>query len=434
MRAGELFIPLIGPNFDGHDFIREALTKGAAGALVQQGREAKVSGLLASENFFIRAGSTFQALGELAKFWRSRLPVKVVGITGSNGKTTTKEMTARILSGPFQVLQTEGNLNNLVGLPLMLLRLSPEHEVAVLEMGMSEPGEISRLKAIADPQISTITNIGHAHLEFFGNLDAVARAKGEIWEGLREDDCIVVNVDDPRIVELADSAPCRKKTFGLIQEADIRGEDLQVEPGKGIRFSLKMYGAKGKASLSVFGKHNVYNALAAAALASACGVRLGGILDGLEDFQAFSGRGRILHLRGNVHILDDTYNANPDSLKATLAAFAEMKGDNRGLVVLGDMLELGPGAARLHEQAGKEIGQMGFGPLFFLGKQAAELARGARAAQVNGNKIHLPGEPLELLDELGKVIETGDWILIKGSRRMHMEKIVASLEERLGRI
>jgi UDP-N-acetylmuramoyl-tripeptide--D-alanyl-D-alanine ligase len=432
VRAAELFVPLRGPNFDGHDFIREALARGAAGCFIQRGLETKISGIDNPEGFFIKVEDPLYALGELAGFWRSRVPATIVAITGSNGKTTTKEMTARILSGPFKTLQTEGNFNNLIGLPLMLLRLCPDHEVAVLEMGMSEFGEIARLKAIADPRVSAITNIGRAHLEFLGDLDGVARAKGELWTGLKEEDWIAVNVDDAKVVELSASAPCRQKTFGILNDAEFRAEDLRSASGKGIRFSMEMNGRKADVALGVFGRHNVYNALAAAALASASGAETDEILQGLENFQPFSGRGEIVRLQGHVHILNDTYNANPDSLRATLAAFLEMKGGRRGLVVLGDMLELGPSAAAAHEQAGREIGQMGFSHIFFLGEQAREAARGANSTFINGTRIHLPRSHEELLDKLGKVIEAGDWVLIKGSRRMRMEKIVAGLKERLG--
>ncbi len=427
-----MFIPLQGPNFDGHDFIRDALSRGAVGCFLRRGLEAKISGIDNPEGFFIRVDDTLQALGELAGFWRRRLPATVVAVTGSNGKTTTKEMTARILSGPFKVLPTEGNFNNLIGLPLMLLRLSPEHEVAVLEMGMSGFGEIARLKAIADPRVSAITNVGRAHLEFLGDLDGVARAKGELWADLKEEDWIAVNVDDPKIVRLAASAPCRKITFGIMNEAEFRGRDLRNAPGKGISFSLQINGRQEEVTLGVFGTHNVYNALAAAALAAAAGAEKDEILRGLENFQPFSGRGEIVRLQGHVHILNDTYNANPDSLRAALAAFLEMKGRHRGLVVLGDMLELGPSAAAAHEEAGREIGRMGFSHVFFMGEQAREAARGATSTQTNGSRVHLPRSHEELLDKLGKVIEAGDWILIKGSRRMRMEKIVAGLRERLG--
>ena len=384
--------------------------------------------------FLLRVDDTLKALGDLAQDWRRRHSrVKVVAITGSNGKTTVKEMTARILSGRFQILQTEGNLNNRIGLPLMLLRLSPDHEVAVLEMGMNMAGEIRRLKEIAEPQVSLITNIGRAHLEFLGSLEGIARAKGELWEGLKADDWIAVNRDDPRIVALAAAVHCRKKTFGIRERAEISAEDLAVEAGQGIRFSLKMDGGKRAVRLNAFGRHNVYNALGAASLAAILGLSLEEIGAGLETFQPYAGRGRILHLGRNLHLLDDTYNANPDSLEVTLLAFGEMKEKSRGLVVLGDMLELGSGTVGFHVKAGKRVAELGLGPLFFLGDQREHLAEGARMAGMDEGRIHSFATPEEVCESLEDAVEEGDWILIKGSRRMRMERIVEGLINRLGK-
>lgn len=433
VREGELFIPLLGRNFDGHDFIALAMAKGAAGSLVQRGREQSAAGNNQQEKFAIAVGNVLKALGDLAHAWRSRHPVKVVAITGSNGKTTTKEMTAGILSRNFKVLKTEGNLNNLIGLPLMLLRLTPEHEVAVLEMGMSEPGEIRRLTEIAEPQVSTIINIGRAHLEFLGSLEGVARAKGELWERVREEDWIAVNVDDPRVVKLAAPAQCRKKTFGILSEADIRAEDLRFEEGKGANFSLRMDGKKRTVRLAAFGRHNVYNALAAAALAGTLGMGLKEIGAGLEVFQPFSGRGKILGLGQNVRVLDDSYNANPESLRAILQAFAEMKGQDRGLLVMGDMLELGPASPAEHEKAGREIGKMGFAHIFFMGEKAPHLAKGALTSGMEEKKVHTAASHEEVLRSLEKIIEKGDWVLVKGSRAMQMERVIRGLENFLGR-
>jgi UDP-N-acetylmuramoyl-tripeptide--D-alanyl-D-alanine ligase len=433
LRAGELFIPLKGPRFDGHEFIGEAMAKGAAGSLVQRGSEGRVSEKGYPGKFFIAVDDVLRALGHLAHFWRTRQAAQIVAITGSNGKTTTKEMTAQILSEKFRVLKTEGNLNNRIGLPLMLLKLSPEHDVAVLEMGMSEPGEIRQLKAIADPQVSLITNIGHAHLEFLGNLESVTRAKGELWEGLRSDDWIGVNVDDPHVAKLAISVRCRKKTFGINQEADVRAEDVSRPSKKGVRFLLRMGELKRPVSLPAFGRHNVYNALAAATLAAILGVEVERTVAGLENFQPFPGRGKVIALRRNVHILDDSYNANPDSLYATLSAFVEMKGKNRGLLVLGDMLELGPGSTEAHRKAGERIGEMKGAHLFLLGDQAKHLAEGAVAAGMEARNVLVARSHEEVLEGLGQILEEGDWIFVKGSRRMRMEWIIEGLVESLGR-
>jgi len=434
VRTGELFIPLKGPRFDGHDFIREAMTKGAAGSLVQRGREEKAKEFGFAGKFIIVVEDVLQALGDLAHHWRQRQPAKVVGITGSNGKTTTKEMIARILSRTFHILKTEGNLNNLIGLPLMLLKLSPEHDVAVLEMGMSEPGEVRRLKEISNPQVSVITNIGSAHLEFLGGLEGVAQAKGELWEGLGAEDWIAVNLDDPRVAKLAAPLRCQKKTFGIWQPADVRGEDLHPRAEGGVRFSLSVGGLRRQVGLAAFGKHNVGNALAAAAVAAILGLGVEDIAAGLDGFQPFPGRGKIILLRRGVRILDESYNSNPDSLEATLSAFAEMKGKSRGFLVLGDMLELGLHSAEEHEKAGRRIGELRFEHLFSIGEQAQRLADGAKASGMNGRRILAAEDPEEVLEGLEKVIEDGDWILVKGSRRMRLERIIEGLGDRLGRM
>jgi len=313
------------------------------------------------------------------------------------------------------------------------LRLSPEHELAVLEMGMNLPGEIRRLKEIAEPQVSLITNIGRAHLEFLGSMEGIARAKGELWEGLGPEDWIAVNRDDPRVVDLAAAAQCRKKSFGIRERAEVRAEEIAVEAGRGIRFSLVLNGKRKPVRLNTFGGHNVYNALGAASLAAILGLGLEEMAAGLEKFQPYAGRGKILHLGRNLHLLDDTYNSNPDSLEATLTAFAEMKEKSRGLVVLGDMLELGPGTVDFHFQAGRRMGEMGFGHLFFLGDQRDRLAEGARSAGMEEERIHSLAAAEEAAASLEKVMEEGDWLLVKGSRRMKMERIVEELVKRLGK-
>jgi UDP-N-acetylmuramoyl-tripeptide--D-alanyl-D-alanine ligase len=428
---GELFIPLRGPNFDGHRFIGEALKKGAAGALSE--KEEEIAGPSFPDKFLIRVPDTLRALGELARFWRRRQTARVIAITGSNGKTTTKEMTVQILARRFRILKNEGNLNNLIGLPLSLLRLSEEDEVAVLEMGMNAPGEIRRLKEIADPQISLITNIGRAHLEFLGDLEGVARAKGELWEGLREDDWIAVNVDDERVVNLAASARCRKVSFGIRNPAEIQGGEIRAEAGKGIGFTLRTANQERKVNLCVFGRHNIYNALAAASLAGAMGVEGSEIAAGLETFQPVYGRGKPLFLPGGIHVLDDSYNSNPDSLEAALAAFAEMKGEGRGIVVLGDMLEIGPLSKEFHERVGRLAGGMRFAHLFVFGEAARHIAVGAKTSGMEAGRIHFAADMEELLQTLEKTLVPEDWILIKGSRRMRMERVIEGIKLRFER-
>lgn len=430
--AGELFIPLKGPHFDGHEFIAEALKRGASGSLLEP--EHETLDVRFPDRFLIRVKDTLQALGDLAHFWRKRHAIPIAAITGSNGKTTTKEMASRVFAKRFRVLKNEGNLNNRIGLPLSLLKLSAEHEVAVLEMGMNAPGEIRQLKAIADPQVSLITNIGQAHLEFLGTLEGVARAKGELWEVLGKEDWIAVNADDEWVMKLADSARCRKRTFGMINPAEIQGTDIRLVAEKGTGFRLLTANQKREVNLSVFGRHNVYNALAAAALGSILGLDLDEIASGLEEFEPVYGRGKPILLPGDIHLLDDSYNSNPDSLKATLSAFAEMKGNRRGIAVLGDMLEIGAIAKEAHEQAGRWVGGNHFAHLFVLGNAGLHVANGARESGMPAQKIHRAEDSGELLEAVAKALREGDWILIKGSRRMQMERIVEGLKKRFEKV
>jgi len=426
-------VPLQGDRFNGHDFIEEALNQGAAGSFLRRQEESRVKGWDFPGKFLIRVEDVLESLGDLAHFWRRRQPACIVAITGSNGKTTTKEMAAHILSEKFNVLRTEGNLNNLIGLPLMLLRLSPEHEVAVLEMGMNRRGEIRRLCAVAAPQVSLITNIGRAHLEFLGSLEEVARAKGELWENLAGEDWIGVNLDDPQVCKLAAVARCRKKTYGISPAAEVRAESIGLDSPHGICFTLAVDGTKRSVGLRAFGCHQVSNALAAACIGAILGVEMDGIVTGLETFRPVPGRGQILPLGRNISVFDDTYNANPDSLNATVSAFLALTGKRRGILVLGDMLELGSASAEAHQKAGKEVGEKGFAHLFFLGEYAAHLAAGARAAGVKGERIHPLGTHQEVVAGVKEILEDKDWILIKGSRRMAMEKILQGLIHHLGK-
>ncbi len=429
VEVGNLFIPLKGERFDGHDFVEEALKKGAAGSLWAKGREKSWAGEKLNKKFLILVEDTLQALGDLANFWRKQFTLPIIAVTGSNGKTTTKEMTSAILAQRFSVLKTEGNFNNLIGLPLTLLKLSPQHQVTVLEMGMNALGEIRRLREIAHPQISAILNIGQAHLEKLGSLAEVARAKGELWEDLKAADWIAVNLDDPRVVALATQANCQKKTYSLQQEADLQAEGIYYRPGEGIGFILKRGAEKELVQMQVYGRHNIYNALAAAAMSSILGMELSAIVAGLEAFQPYAGRGRIIGLPRNIKIWDDTYNANPNSLRASLTAFLETKGEGRGLLVLGDMLELGATSALHHQEMGRFIGRCGLFFLLFLGKQAPFLKQGALEVGFPEERVFITAHHEEIFLKLKEVLRENDWIMVKGSRLMQMEKIIHRLQD-----
>ncbi|MEW6314097.1 MAG: UDP-N-acetylmuramoyl-tripeptide--D-alanyl-D-alanine ligase [Pseudomonadota bacterium] len=414
IKPGDLFIALHGEHFDGHEFAAQALAQGAVGVVAH--RDVPVEGCV------LRVADTRLALGELAAYWRSQFVVPLVAITGSNGKTTVKEMLASILrkdcDDDAEVLATQGNLNNDVGVPLTLLQLRVAHRYAVIEMGMNHPGEIAYLTRIAQPTVALVNNAAAAHLAGLGSVEAVARAKGEIFEGLKPNGTAVINGDDVH-------APLWRKLAG-----ERRTLEFGFQPSAAVtaRYALQAYGSalrlitpQGEAQieLQVPGEHNVRNALAAVAAASALGVEIGIIAAGLERFAGVKGR---LQRKAGMHgvtVIDDTYNANPDSVQAAINVLAKTVG--RKILVLGDMGELGEEGEALHVAIGETAYRAGVDELYTLGELSASAARrfGARA--------HPYREPGTLLDELRAALRPGDTVLVKGSRFMRMERVVDAL-------
>jgi UDP-N-acetylmuramoyl-tripeptide--D-alanyl-D-alanine ligase len=407
---GSLYIALQGPNFDGHAFVENARQQGAAAAAVSK----PCDSLLPQ----VKVVDTRLGLGQLGAFWRQQFSLPVVAITGSNGKTTVRAMTEAILSACGRTLSTQGNLNNDIGLPLMLARLSSDDQYAVLEMGANHPGEIDYLAGLAQPTIAVITNAAPAHLQGFGDLEGVAKAKGELFARLDNRGTAVINADDdfaPLWRSLA--SHCRIVEFGLDSDAgvtcewegDTRGSDIRLETTQG-ELELR---------LPLPGRHNVMNALAACAVSQAAGADLAAVKRGLESLSAVAGRFNIHSLPGGITLVDDTYNANPESLQAALDVLA-MSVDERWLV-LGDMGELGAGAAELHSAAGRMARAAGVSRLYGLG----ELARAA-VASFDGPGGAFPALE-ELLVALRKDLAGPLHILVKGSRRMRMERVVSAL-------
>ena len=408
--AGALFFALKGPNFDGHAYIEAAQARGAAGAAVSRP--------CASSLPHIVVDDTRLALGRLTADWRSRFALPVIGITGSNGKTTVRAMLAAILSRCGRTLSTEGNLNNDIGLPLTLARLGGQDRFAVLEMGANHPGEIDYLAGLAQPTIAVVTNAGPAHLEGFGDIAGVARAKGELFARLAADGVAIINADDefaPLWRELA--AHCDIVDFGLDADCavtadwqgDAAGSDITLHTPQGdVAFRLPMAG-----------RHNVMNALAASAAALAAGAGLDEIRAGLAGLTPVAGRFNVHHLAGDITVIDDTYNANPASLQAALDVLAQSGTDT--WLVLGDMGELGDTAEALHAAAGSNARAAGVDRLFGLG----ELARAAVSSF--GPQGLACESHEELLSAMRTELHGPLHILIKGSRRMRMERVVEAL-------
>jgi UDP-N-acetylmuramoyl-tripeptide--D-alanyl-D-alanine ligase len=422
IRKGELFVAIKGDRFDGHDYVSEAIKKGAWGALVERCTlETKYASLAGLQNI-LPVEDTLYALQEMAHMHRKKFPIPLAGITGSNGKTTTKEMLAGILKQTGPVLKNEGNLNNHIGVPLTLLKLESRHRFAVIEMGMSASGEIELLARLAVPDIGVITNIGPAHLEFLGSMDAVAEAKGELLDNLRPDGTAVLNADDRYCETLRKKFSGRIITFGIEKAADVRAADIRQENDHA-DFRLLADGMTANVRLRAVGKHNVYNALAAAAAAIAAGMSVDAVKYGLDAFSPVAMRGEIRHLRGRI-VLADYYNANPASMEAALATLMSLMVGGQAVAVLGDMLELGASSSEAHRDIGRAVARLGVDLLITTGAQAKETARGAIEAGMPGERVLEIGTHAEIARLLQTRTRPGDAVLIKGSRGMKMEKIL----------
>lgn len=424
IKAGELFIALKGERFDGHQFINDTLVKGTSGLIVRKGFHLQDLPLSKKDIPLIQVEDTLKALGDLACFWTQRNKATIVAITGSNGKTTTREMAATILEPSRRVLKPEYNWNNLIGLPLTLLRLNPRHEIAIVEMGMNKKGEIKRLCQIAKPHTGLITNISPVHLHYLKTLQNVAKAKGELFDSLTSGNYAVINIDDPLIVELSKPCPAQKITFGINTHAQVTATDIPPSDYSTNHFTLSVNGKSTPLALKIPGIHTIYNALAAASIATVFNLSLEEIKAGLERFTAFPARMEIINIGKNVHIINDTYNANPKSMESALRTLAHLKGKGRGIAVLGDMLELGEASVDLHQQVGFLIKALDLDKVFLIGTYAEATAESARAQGVIEEKIYIGKTHEEIAQQLIKKMKEDDWILFKGSREMKMEKIL----------
>ncbi len=412
LQPGALFVALRGPNFDGHAFVDAARQAGAAAAMVEH----FVPGGLPQ----LRVPDTGRALGALAAHWRGRFQIPVVGVTGSNGKTTVKEMLAAILARRGAVLATRGNLNNDIGVPLTLFGLDARHRGAVIEMGANHAGEIARLARLARPSVGVVTNAGAAHLEGFGSVQGVARAKGELFEALPADAVAVVNADDAHAALWLQLAAGRTVLrFGLEAVAEVHAQWQAQADGTAMHLSAPQ--GETRLRLALPGRHNVMNALAAAAAALAAGATLDDVRAGLDGFTGVAGRLQLRTGRGGMRLLDDSYNANPDSLAAGLEVLAGLPG--RRWLVLGDMGELGPGAHALHVRAGALARACDVERLFACGPLAAAAAEGFGAGALAFDSQEA------LIAALQESVSDQVVALVKGSRRMHMERVVAALSE-----
>lgn len=447
LQRGELFIALRGESFDGHDYVKRAVKAGAGGLVIADNALFEDS----SDIPIFRVADTQKALGSLAGFRRRQLALlskpKVIGVTGSTGKTTVKEMISSIFEKQWpdcetaplnRVLKTKGNFNNLIGLPLSLLPMELKHRVAVLEMGMNIPGEISQLAEIADPDISCIVNVHGAHLEGLGSIEGVAHEKAQLFSGTKKGGILVVNSDDPFVVEAA-AYHDHKKIFYSTRNSPDKKVDLYVtdmacrEDGN-MSFKLHIEKKAYQVNLGVPGEHNVANSLAAAAVGFAAGVSDDILISGLESFKASDKRLQIVNSKMGYSIINDTYNANPVSMKAGLATLSAMKGEIK-IAVLGDMLELGKKGAEAHFNVGQVAGEAGLAYLFIVGNFAKELAAGAADAGMAEDQIKIFTTKEEIPTRIKQLEQEGrltgnSWIFVKASRGMRLETVVESLVEK----
>lgn len=414
---GALFIPLRGERFDGHDYLSQAVKNGAAACLSEE----VIEGLSVP---VVRVTSTLRALGDLAAAYRLKLQGPLIAITGSAGKTTSKEMLATILELVGPGLKTAGNFNNLIGLPLTLFRLQAEHQWAVLEMGTSSLGEIERLTEIAQPTIGVITNVGPAHLETLYGLDGVSRAKGELFAGLQGGTAII-NLDDERVARLPVANGVAMLTYGESLQAQVRAEQIKVAADS-VCFELVFDADRENVCMKVPGRHNVANALAAAAAALVVDVPLATIAAGLNMFVPISGRMNLFPMACGGVLLDDSYNSNPLSVAAALDALKEQKGQGRRVAVLGDMLELGEEAAQMHREIGARAAAS-IDLLVAVGDYAEDICAGAEASGLQAKQLIRLTDAAAAISYLQQNQRPGDRILVKGSRGIKLDKLVDAL-------
>ncbi len=423
VNKGDLFIAIKGQRYDGHDFIKNAVKNGAVCVL----SEKEIQPL---ENCSgVTVEDTAHALKALAKHYRRKFDVKVVAVTGSTGKTTTKDMIAHVLSSHFNVMKTVGNYNNEIGLPLTVFNINPKHEILVLEMGMSGFGEIAALTDIAMPDIAVITNIGVAHIENLGSQDNILKAKTEIFNSFTDEGLAVLNGDDRYLLTLRDKYHFDKIYFSIKtkQAGFINAYDIKSTQG-GISFKVDILGKGEQINIPVPGEHNIYNALAAIAVAIHLGVPAHKIKHALGSVTANKGRMNIITTDDGLKIIDDCYNANPDSMAAAIRVLADI-GKGRRIAVLGDMLELGDYSERGHRYIGRIAKEESVDILICVGQQAVFIGREAAQQGMPDSHIEYFDKNKQAVEYLKSMVKPGDTILIKGSRGMGMEEILSGILE-----
>ena len=420
---GELFFAVRGERLDGHDFTLSALEKGAAAAVVARGQEHRYP----SAAKLLIVSDTLIALQSLGAAVRRMWGKQLIGVTGSAGKTTTKEAIAHVLSTRFNVFKSQGNLNNHFGLPLQLLKLEAQHDIAVIEMGMSHAGEIAALAKLAHPEIGVVTLVAPVHLEFFSSIAEVARAKYELIASLPPGGVAVLNADDPYVSQFGRDFHGKVVSFGIDHAADVRAEAISTSGEQGSRFTLAANGERQPAELHLLGRHNIYNALAAIAVALDRGMSLADAAKALSTLRPADNRGQIFQLAG-VTVINDCYNSNPKALDAMIDTLSTFPATRR-IAIAGEMLELGPTGAELHEASGRHMVHKGIDVIVGVRGLAKHMVEGAKSA---GGQAEFVAAPEEAGDWLARNARPGDVVLIKASRGVKLERAVEAWKKAVG--
>ncbi|HYK90996.1 MAG TPA: UDP-N-acetylmuramoyl-tripeptide--D-alanyl-D-alanine ligase [Acidobacteriota bacterium] len=425
IHPGDLFFAIRGERDDGHQYVRQALAKGALGAVVDDAYQ--IPHDYPEDKILLRAKDTHKALKVLASIVRRHWKGSLVAITGSMGKTTTKEFATQVLQTEYSVYRSPGNYNNLFGLPLAIFGLSSDDHIGVFEMGMSAPGEIAEMCRIASPSIGVITNVAPVHLAFFNSIEEIARAKAELADALPRAGTLIYNLDDLRVRNIGERFAGHRISFGMSAEAEVRALDIEVVGLHETRFKLSCGDTVYKATIPLAGSHFVVNALPAVALGIHFHMELDQIIESLRFLQQAASRGQVLNFREGFTVIDDSYNSNPRALVSMLEMFSSLKGYQRRILVAGEMLELGSSTETLHYDCGRFAAQCGTDVVVAVQGAARELARGAIDAGLPDSSVHFFTEVNPAIDFVTRSVRAGDLLLIKGSRGVHLEKVVQVL-------
>lgn len=427
---GRAFFALKGESFDAHDFLQKAVEQGASVLVVH--RTDAINEEIKAKASVVEVKDTLVALQDLAHAYRHQMKAKIIGITGSNGKTTTKEFTAAVIGSVKKVHYSRGSFNNHWGVPFTILDIEPEHEVAIVEMGMNHAGELTVLAKIADPDIVTVTMVGRAHMEAFGSIEKVAAAKAEIYEHSPASAARVFNLDNPLCVKMYEKANAQKNqgpfyTFGSNSETDVSLQILSMNLSE-LRIGGRIKGVKGEVTIPVFGKQNITNLMAAATLALAAGLAAEQVWAALPKCKTVWGRNQLVQLKSGAQMIFDGYNANPESMRALLENIKEMTWSGRKHGAFGEMLEMGEQSPELHRELGALVAQAGFESVFFIGPQAEAFEGGLKSAGFSKTSFISTSYDESLAVKSASMLRDGDIVVVKGSRGMRLERYAETCE------